>query len=228
MMSDKELFNLYVVPNRCYIQRIVRFYAKHNADLVYSDVMEHLYKYIHTYNPEKSSIKSWLYLVIRRRYVRLFQKEIKTPQSDVFDSCLVSYGSYDNDATLETLEDFETIGKYVLSDRLYNALASLNKKKLQAIIYYSNGYTFKAMSKALNVNAETLKARFYTGIKEAAKAYENGVVAQSTAKEKQCQDKEEIVPIKIVGNEIFVTNKNWKHYCHNYSQARKTMKYVYK
>lgn len=226
-MTNKDPFNLYVVPNRCYIQRIVRFYAKHNADLVYSDVMEHLYKHIHTYNPEKSSIKSWLYLVIRRRYVRLFQKEIKKPQSDVFDSCLVSYGSCDNDATLETLEDFETIGKYVLSDRLYNALASLNKKKLEAIIYYSNGYTFEAMSKVLNVNAETLKARFYTGIKEALQAYNNDEVVQMPkAKTKSRQSVEKAIPVKIIGNEIRVTNKNWRHYFSNYKQALKAMKYV--
>lgn len=177
-MSNKELFNMYVVPNRCYIRKIVCFYAKHNADLVYSDVMEKLYKYIHTYNPDKSSIKSWLYLVIQRRYVQLYQKEIKTPQSDVFDNCLVSYGSCDNDAPLETLEDFETMGKIILSERLYSALASLSKKKLEAIIYYSNGYTFEAMSEVLNVNAGTLKARFYTGIKEAVQAYKSNSMAQ--------------------------------------------------
>lgn len=219
-MTNKELFNLYVAPNECYIQNVVRLYAKHNADLVYSDVMEKIYQYIHTYDPEKSSIKSWLYVVIQRRYVQLYQKEIKTPQSDVFDNCLVSYGSCDNDAPLETLEDFETMGKIILSERLYNALASLSEKKREAIIYYSNGYTFEAMSKVLNVNAETLKARFFTGIKEAAQAYENGIVVQSgIAKVKQCQRKEK------VGNRC-ITNRNWKLYYSNYKQALKAMKCV--
>lgn len=226
-MTNKELFNLYVVPNRCYIQRIVRFYAKHNADLVYSDVMEKLYQYIHTYNPEKSSVKSWLYTVIQRRYVQLYQKAKKTPQSDVLDGYLLHNGSYDNDATLETLEDFENAGQFVLSERLYNALASLSKKKLETIIYRANGYTFEAMAEVLDANAETLKARFFTGIKEAAQTYKSNKAAQSAkVKEKPRQNEEKAMPVKIIGNEIHVTNKNWKHYFNNYRQAHKAMKYM--
>lgn len=77
---NKELFNKYILSELGFIRRLCRKYCLHKPDCpdLYNELLIHLFLYIHTYDTSKG-IRSWLYVIVRRKMYCLQRKKVRAP-----------------------------------------------------------------------------------------------------------------------------------------------------
>lgn len=150
---NKKLFNQYVVPRFASIRSLVFKYInkKSDTDEYFNLVLTELYKYIHTYKPEKS-IDTWLHIVTKRAVYNRNKKDYEYAQlrSGVFN------GSFDFDGE-NTIDDNLLIcnkavidnGKLLdnLSDEVIQALSDIPASYLSAFLLYYQGYKVEEIVK---------------------------------------------------------------------------------
>ena len=150
---NKKLFNQYVVPRFASIRSLVFKYInkKSDTDEYFNLVLTELYKYIHTYKPEKS-IDTWLHIVTKRAVYNRNKKDYEYAQlrSGVFN------GNFDFDGE-NTIDDNLLIcnkavvdnGKLLdnLSDEVIQALSDIPASYLSAFLLYYQDYKVEEIVK---------------------------------------------------------------------------------
>lgn len=159
-MNNTELFNLYIVPNIKYAKYVTRYFVhnKFYVDDVFSDVLIHIFHYIHTYNPKQSNIKAWLYVAVKNSVYRQIGKyNNDTSPTDDFRT----YGGTDSHKQLPISAEELKSGVSGLSDRTFTVLSSLNNIEIEMILLRCNGYSFYDMAKRYNSTYKAMRARYY-------------------------------------------------------------------
>lgn len=163
-----ELFNKYVLPNVNLVYKLCIRYSHSSSEVAdnYNEVLINFYKYIETYNPERS-IQTWLHIVTKRYVSDLNQRKnmIKRDEDvniysiannyvneeEVSCNCMDinNYKEFYNDDILEALKQLKPIYREAL-------LLQLSGYKLNEImeISFRNG-TLKTK------NIETVKSRLF-------------------------------------------------------------------
>lgn len=168
----RALFDQYVTPYTRMIYKLCLRYT-FNPDYVddnYVEVLANMYKYIETYDPERS-IHTWLHIVTKRCVFDLDQRKKRHQDMLNDDNDIKTFSSSD------ILFDEEEVSSNVMGidnyRELYNddILAALDQLKPQyrrALLYQQAGYKLKEIAEieykngALESrNIETVKSRLF-------------------------------------------------------------------
>lgn len=172
--DNKALFYKYIAPNFDYIKSIVLFYTqnKQDVDCNYNHALTQMWKYAHTYNPEKS-LKTWLHIVAKR--ATLQQDKERAEEASHISGVDYDFigengfgknilrGGYSNLVAGSIIDN--------LSDKTLSALQRTPPALLFTFILYYQGYTLKEIVDIeykggyINSNGEdathTIKHRIY-------------------------------------------------------------------
>ena len=152
----KALFDKYVTPYNRMIYKLCMRYTFNPSDIEdnYIEVLTNMYKYIETYNPERS-VQTWLHIVTKR----CDDNDVETFSSS------------------ESIVDFDEVSSNVMgidnyqelySDDVLAALKQLKPQYRSALLYQQAGYKLKEIAEieyrngALESrNIETVKSRLF-------------------------------------------------------------------
>lgn len=143
VLSDEEreqLFNKLIKPNFDKIKSLVKHYANNQQDVDshFNYTIEQMFRYIHTYMPERS-LDTWIHIVTKRA---CFNRNKRQAQDDSYytgediklESCCGS-----SEMEVGTLVDN-------ISDDVYVALMQIPPIKLSAFLLKAQGYTIKEIT----------------------------------------------------------------------------------
>lgn len=143
---NKPLFNRYIMPNLDEVRSLVFFYSanKQEVDANYNFVLTEMYKYIHTYNPEKP-LKTWLHIVAKRGTQLQNKRQYDAHSHDHGISYDYDHENGDDDEVLECGEGMTTmiVGNVIdnVSDKVLSALQRTPPALLSSFILYYQGYS---------------------------------------------------------------------------------------
>ncbi|MEP3524165.1 MAG: sigma-70 family RNA polymerase sigma factor [Paracoccaceae bacterium] len=138
-----------------YAPRIKAFLMRGNcspasAEEVTQDVMVTLWQKAHTYDPEKSSLGTWLFRIARNRRIDLIRRD-KSNKLDAQDPTM-----------FPTIEEIDTDGidARERDQRIRTAISTLPKEQMQLIrLSFFEGQPHSRIAKELDVPLGTVKSR---------------------------------------------------------------------
>lgn len=162
------LFDQYVVPHKNLIYKLCIKYTASQSDIDdnYVEVLANFYKYIETYDPQKS-IQTWLHIVTKRYIVDADSKRANFKRSEDFDV---------SDFSSTVLADDEISGncmsldnyKQLYNDDVLDALESLKPIYREALLLQQAGYKLHEIMEISykngnlkTKNIETVKSRLF-------------------------------------------------------------------
>jgi RNA polymerase sigma factor (sigma-70 family) len=168
-----ELYKKYVIPYSrliywmCIKHSSSRYYLKDN----YQEVLAVLFNGIHTYNPERGDIKTWLCAVAKHTVWDLNEKYCKyshcnTANEPDLSQIADDYCYYDveNSSKCDYLINY----RLLFSDDILDALEQLSPILRETLLLYLSGYKLREIAdisyKSGNLkikNIETVKSRLY-------------------------------------------------------------------
>lgn len=167
-----ELFTRYILPHKRLIYSICIKFTFEECDIEdnYSEVLVNFYRYIETYNPERS-LKSWIYAVAQRHVYDLNKRNTGLKASDNVDvsdlpdlnegdqvSCncmgMDNYEQYYNDDILEALGQLTPIHK----EALLLQQAGYKMEEIVEISFQNGNLKTK--------NMDTIKSRIFLAKKQ--------------------------------------------------------------
>lgn len=168
----KALFDKYVTPYTRMIYKLCIRYTFESSDVEdnYVEVLTNMYKYIETYDPERS-IHTWLHIVTKRCVYDLDQRRKKQQDMKNNDNNIETYSS--DDTWMDSGEvsgNVMGIDNYqeLYNDDILNALDQLKPQYKRALLYQQAGYKLKEIAEieyrngALESrNIETIKSRLF-------------------------------------------------------------------
>lgn len=168
----KALFDKYVTPYTRMIYKLcIRYtFDSSNIEDNYVEVLTNMYKYIETYDSERS-IHTWLHIVTKRCVYDLDQRRKKQQDMRNCDNDIETYASEDMLTDLEEVSsNVMGISNYreLYNDDILNALDQLKPQYKRALLYQQAGYKLKEIAEieyrngALESrNIETIKSRLF-------------------------------------------------------------------
>lgn len=168
LKKKNELFYTYIYPNRRLVKYLCWKYSCPRQEIEdnYIEALTNLYKYIHTYDPNKS-IETWIHISTKRLIYELNYKYQKFKRDNNQDINEIA----ETHATLNHMSEKEvSIENYrsFYSDRILNALDQLNSKYKEAFLLSQTGYSLKEIVEIThkngnlkNSNIETVKSRIH-------------------------------------------------------------------
>ena len=153
----KALFDKYVTPYNRMIYKLCMRYTFNPSDIEdnYIEVLTNMYKYIETYNPERS-VQTWLHIVTKRCVFDLDQRKKKHQDMLSDDNDVETFSSS------ESIVDFDEVSSNVMGIDNYQELYR------SALLYQQAGYKLKEIAEieyrngALESrNIETVKSRLF-------------------------------------------------------------------
>lgn len=162
------LFDQYVVPHKNLIYKLCIKYTANQSDIDdnYVEVLANFFKYIETYDPQKS-IQTWLHIVTKRYIVDADSKRANFKRSEDFDV---------SDFSSTVLADDEVSGncmsldnyKQLYNDDVLDALESLKPIYREALLLQQAGYKLHEIMEISykngnlkTKNIETVKSRLF-------------------------------------------------------------------
>ncbi len=135
-----ELFNKLIKPNFDLIKSLCTYYTNkvQDVDENYNTVLYDFYRYIHTYNPQKS-LKTWIHIVVRNSTWKANKMRAKD-SSMISDTKFVSVDDVDS---IDDASDIDLSLRFFtdkISDEVYDALLKLPTLKLSAFLLHLQGY----------------------------------------------------------------------------------------
>lgn len=168
----KALFYKYVMPYNRMIYKLCMRYTDdpQNTRDNYYDVLTNMYKYIETYNPEKS-IHTWLHIVTKRYVFDLNQRRHRQYDMKNDDNDIETFASDDDgggeehiSSNVMGMENYEEL----YNDDILYALDQLKPQYKRAFLLQQAGYKLKEIADieyrngALESrNIETVKSRLF-------------------------------------------------------------------
>lgn len=152
-----ELFNRYVLPHKNLIYALCIRYTFRRDDIAdnYNEVLVNFFRYIHTYNPERS-IQTWLHIVTKR-YVYDLNLRRRLPTTDdvsIYDlpaGVLTGEDTHTNSMGMDNYREF-------YNDDILRALGRLKPIYREALLLQQAGYKLHEIMEITFRNG-TLKAR---------------------------------------------------------------------
>ena len=149
--SNKELFNKYIVPNLLDVKTLVWHYSTIypiQRD-VHSSVLEDLYRYIHTFNPDRGSLDTWIHIAVKRK---VFAMEKRYRKRNNIYSDFLNNDNMDNAADEPAAPKPRNpldmkFYKDNLSDSVFQALSQLKPDLRYPLLLICNGYSIKEITK---------------------------------------------------------------------------------
>jgi RNA polymerase sigma factor (sigma-70 family) len=169
--SQNELFNQYVNPYLDFIYWICIRYTicGYYIDDNYNEVQLLLYKYIHTYNPERP-LKTWLYAVVSRAVREMSRRHsVMASEKCEFDfSNFADPDSWYYDVESSRKADYLTNYRLLFSDDVLWALEQLNPIFRETLLLSLAGYTMREIASISyragnleHLNEDTVKSRLF-------------------------------------------------------------------
>jgi RNA polymerase sigma factor (sigma-70 family) len=176
-IGQNELFNQYVTPYLDYIRRLcIRFTgSRHYLDDNYNEVLFHLYRHIHTYNPECSSITTWIYIAALRYVSRLNKERHNLIKVDT--DMEIPDVSWVYDVELSKTQEFLTGYKPLFNDDINWALGQLKPIYRNALLLHFAGYKIvdiKYMLDEQDVCDEAIRIRLLKAKEQMRKLIDKG------------------------------------------------------
>jgi len=167
--TNIELFNMYILPEKDFIWRICRKYARslNQCQEYYNEALYIAFIGVHTYKTDYS-IRIWLYVIIKRSINRWSTKEAQKPKHE-------NFSDIENLSTsLLVLNSNTYIGsdynQFNYTDDLMTALEMIRPASKEAILLQQSGFTIKEISKKLfekgllkNQNLNTVRSVLFVG-----------------------------------------------------------------
>lgn len=152
-----DLFNRYVLPHKNLIYALCIRYTFRRDDIAdnYNEVLVNFFRYIHTYNPERS-IQTWLHIVTKR-YVYDLNLRRRLPTTDdvsIYDlpaGVLTGEDTHTNSMGMDNYREF-------YNDDILRALGRLKPIYREALLLQQAGYKLHEIMEITFRNG-TLKAR---------------------------------------------------------------------
>lgn len=168
----RALFDKYVTPNIRMIYKLcIRYtFDSENIQDNYVEVLANMYKYIETYDPERS-IHTWLHIVTKRCVYDLDQRrkrieDMRNEDNDIeaFSSVEENYDFWNISSNAMGIENYQEM----YSDDVLYALNQLKPQYRRALLYQQAGYKLREIAEmeyrngALESrNIETIKSRLF-------------------------------------------------------------------
>lgn len=162
-----ELFNRYVLPHKNLIYALCIRYTFRREDIAdnYNEVLVNFYRYIHTYNPERS-IQTWLHIVTKR-FVYDLNLRRRLPTTDdvsIYDlpaGVLSGEDTHTNSMGMDNYREF-------YNDDILRALGQLKPIYREALLLQQAGYKLHEIMEITfrngtlkSRNIETVKSRLF-------------------------------------------------------------------
>ena len=164
-----ELFEQLIRPNINLVFSLSIRFSRNPQDIRenYTESLTNLFRYIHTYNPEKS-LANWIFICTKRLIYDLDRKRAQWKTTDDVDpERIVSHHSEDSS---EVSYNFLGIHNYMeyYSDDVLRALAKLKPIYREALLLQQAGYKLEEIMEIAhrngslkNPNIETVKSRLF-------------------------------------------------------------------
>lgn len=171
-----ELFYKYIIPHINLVYSICIQYTFNRADVEdnYSDALANFYKYIKSYNPEKS-LKSWIYAVTQR-FIWEQNKRNKKIFSDKYTNMHSIRDKEDGSSNVSfTCVDQHNYQEFY-NDNILSALDQLNPIHKEALLLQQAGYRVDEIMEIAfqngslkSRNLETVKSRIFFAKRQISK-----------------------------------------------------------
>ena len=164
-----ELFEQLIRPNINLVFSLSIRFSRNPQDIRenYTESLTNLFRYIHTYNPEKS-LANWIFICTKRLIYDLDRKRAQWKTTDDVDpERIVSHHAEDSS---EVSYNFLGIHNYMeyYSDDVLRALAKLKPIYREALLLQQAGYKLEEIMEIAhrngslkNPNIETVKSRLF-------------------------------------------------------------------
>ncbi len=164
-----ELFEQLIRPNINLVFSLSIRFSRNPQDVRdnYTEALTNLFRYIHTYNPEKS-LANWIFICTKRLIYDLDRKRAQWKTTDDVDpERIVSHHAEDSS---EVSYNFLGIHNYMeyYSDDVLRALAKLKPIYREALLLQQAGYKLEEIMEIAhrngslkNPNIETVKSRLF-------------------------------------------------------------------
>lgn len=162
------LFDKYVLPNINLIYKLCIQYSfsSNEVDDNYNEVLVNFFKYIDTYDPDRS-IQTWLHIVTKRFVFDLNIRKSQYKKSDDLDVTSIPNNVADEDEVSGNVMGIENYGTHY-SDDILNALQQIKPIYREALLLQQAGYKLhEIMEIAYNngtlktKNIDTVKSRLF-------------------------------------------------------------------
>lgn len=121
------------------------------ADIT-QDVMEKCINKFHLYDPEKSSLSTWMIAIAKNLVIEEYRKNKRREK----------YVSMIDDEN----SSLNSIDEIIDKDELLTALKKINPDiRLPILLKHSSGYSYEEISKIIKVPLGTVKSRIFNGLK---------------------------------------------------------------
>ncbi len=171
-MRRTELFTKYILPYKRLIYSICIKYTFEVNDVAdnYSEVLVNFFRYIDTYNPEKS-IKTWIYAVAQRHIFDLNKRNATLKTSDSVEVCELSDINGEEHVSGNCM-GMENYADYY-SDDILAALNKLTPIHKEALLLQQAGYKLEEIveisfqnGNLKSKNMDTIKSRIFLAKKQ--------------------------------------------------------------
>lgn len=162
-----ELFNRYVVPHKNLIYALCIRYTFRQEDIAdnYCEVLINFFRYIHTYNPERS-IQTWLHIVTKRHVYDLNMRRRLPTSHDVSIHDLPA-GALQEEDTHTNSMGMDNYREYY-NDDILRALEQIKPIYREALLLQQAGYKLHEIMEITfrngtlkTRNIETVKSRLF-------------------------------------------------------------------
>lgn len=163
-----ELFNRYIRPNRNLVYRLcIRYtYMQENIADNYSEVLLNFFKYISTYDSERSLL-NWIHIVTKRFVMEQNRRHSRLPVSENVNVYSLASSLSDEDDTHGNAMGMENYREFY-NDDILNALDSLKPIYREALLLQQAGYKLEEIVEISYRNGnmksrslDTMKSRIF-------------------------------------------------------------------
>ncbi len=167
-----ELFVKYVLPHKRLIYSICIKYTYDRLDIEdnYSEALINFFRYIETYNPERS-LKSWIYAVTQRHVFDLNRRNSLFKTDDHIDTAEIPNMAEEDDPHTNCMS-MDNYRQYY-SDNILNALDKLAPIHKEALLLQQAGYKMEEIVEISfqngllkSKNMDTIKSRIFLAKKQ--------------------------------------------------------------
>ena len=163
-----ELFNRYILPNRNLVYRLcIRYtFLQENIADNYSEVLVNFFRYITTYDPQRSLL-NWIHIVTKRFVMEQNRRHGRLPVAESVDVFKLAPSLSDEDETHGNAMGMDNYREFY-NDDILAALDQLKPIYLEALLLQQAGYKLEEIVEISYRNGnmksrsmDTMKSRIF-------------------------------------------------------------------
>lgn len=162
-ISFDELYRLYFMQVVNYLNRRLGNY--HDAEDLAAGIFEYAYRLLPSFDPEKASVKTWLYVIVNSRYKNYLRDRRELDNLDDYMDYVAS-----DDAPLEQALEVEEERKW-----LAQALEALPERQRQIVVLkYFGELTSSQIAGRLKLSESNVRVQLFRAMKRLQELAEQG------------------------------------------------------